>query len=182
MRAHWVKSLPVVCAFNLCLNVCVFKHVFLCRPLTSHTCSAACVRVLICVFVSPRVSTGTLESVHSSDLAWWASRIIRLCCRTKKNNKLLQTPSVCDGAVQSETNCNHQDKTPKYFLDFFFFFGWGVSLFPLPPPLCMMQLKFPGDYYFSWHVEWPRRWMLFLHYLVAGEKQWIQCTDPADTF
>lgn len=143
MRAHWVKSLPLVCAFNLCLNVCVFKHVFLCRPLTSHTCSAACVRVLICVFVSPRVSTGTLESVHSSDLAWWASRIIRLCGRTKKPNKLLQTPSVCDGAVPSETNCNHQDKTPKYFLDFFFFFGLGCILISSPSSSLYDAVKVP---------------------------------------
>lgn len=46
----------------------------------------------------------------------------------------------------------------------------------------MMQLKFPGEHYFSWRVKWPRRWMVFVHYLVAGEKQWIQCIDPADTF
>lgn len=143
MRAHWVKSLPVVCAFNLCLNVCVFKHVFLCRPLTSHTCSAACVCVLICVLVSPRVSTGTLESVHSSDLAWWASRIIRLCGRTKKPNKLLQTPSVCDGAVPSETNWNHQDKTPKYFLDFFFFFWVGCILISSPSSSLYDAVKVP---------------------------------------
>lgn len=143
MRAHWVKSLPVVCALNLCLNVCVFKHVFLCRPLTSHTCSAACVCVLICVLVSPRVSTGTLESVHSSDLAWWASRIIRLCGRTKKPNKLLQTPSVCDGAVPSETNWNHQDKTPKYFLDFYFFFWVGCILISSPSSSLYDAVKVP---------------------------------------
>lgn len=181
MRAHWVKSLPVVCAFHLCLNVCVIKHVFLCRPLTSHTCSAACVHVLICVFVSPRLSTGTLESVHSSDLAWWASRIISLCCRTKKTISSFKLLLSVMGLSHQRQTATTKTKHLNISL-IFFFFGWGVSLFPLPPPLCMILLKFPGDYYFSWHVEWPRRWMLFLHYLMAGEKQWIQCTDPADTF
>ena len=50
--------------------------------LFSHTCIVRVCAESVCLWVS--VSTGTLESVHSSDSAWQADRIIRLCCRTKK--------------------------------------------------------------------------------------------------